>query len=537
MAKWYRPVDRDQAFLLPPSMKQWLPEDHLVWFVIEAVGQLDTAAFHGRARRGGVGRRGYDPVMLITLLIYAMAHGVRSSRQIERLGHTDVAFRIICAGDVPDHSVLARFRQHHEAALADLLTESLILAARLGMLRLGVIAFDGTKIAANAARDANRDEKGLRRIAEQHLAQATAADAAEDTEFGADRGDELPPKLRDRTGRHRRIRQALDEIKQQATAAAAREQAARHAGENYQQRIADPGTPVRGTPPKHADPVAAAYARWQRERERAQRRIDDWQQRATQTCAAGRRPKGREPIPADQHCRVRVTKTAYDKAKEQAQAANTISPPTGTEARTPRVNLTDPESRLMKTRNGFLQGFNCQTALSEDQLILHAQATQDANDVGQFEPICIAVTATAAHLAEDTGRDDLTIGVMIGDAGYNSEHNLTLPGPDRLIAGTTSRQHHQQATTNPTTGTAPQHATARQHMDHRLRTPEGHNLYKRRSPQVEAPNAWLKDRRGLHRFLRRGLTAANSELRLAATVTNLLRLRTLGITTNQLATG
>ena len=119
MAKDYRPVDRDQAFLLPPSMSDWLAEDHLVWFVIEAVRQLDTTALHSRARLGRAGRRGYDPDMLLTLWIYAMAHGQRSSRQIERLCATDVAFRVICAGDVPDHTVLAVFRKVHEAALAD----------------------------------------------------------------------------------------------------------------------------------------------------------------------------------------------------------------------------------------------------------------------------------------------------------------------------------------------------------------------------------------------------------------------------------
>ncbi|SDU75555.1 transposase [Jiangella alkaliphila] len=139
MAKGYRPVDRDQAFLLPPSMTDWLPGDHLVWFVIAAVKRMDTTAFHARARLGSVGRRGFDPDMLLTLFIYAMAHGVSSSRQIERLCGTDVAFRIICASDVPDHTVLARFRRDHGQALEDLLTASLLLATELGMVRLGTV--------------------------------------------------------------------------------------------------------------------------------------------------------------------------------------------------------------------------------------------------------------------------------------------------------------------------------------------------------------------------------------------------------------
>jgi transposase len=536
VAKRYRPVDREQAFLLPPSMTDWLPEDHLVWFIIDAVGQLDTTAFHTRARLGGVGRRGYDPDMLLTLLVYAMAHAVRSSRQVERLCHTDVAFRIICAGDVPDHTVLARFRQDHEAALADLLTATLLLAARLGMVRLGVVAFDGTKIAGNAARDANRGEQGLRRLAEQYLADTAAADHAEDTLFGPDeRGDELPPKLRDRSGRERRIRQALDEAEQAGAARQARRDAVEQAGADYEQRLADPDLSVFGPAPKAADPVAAALARWQRARARAQQRVDAWQQRAARTRDAGNQPKGRRPVPADQHCRVKAAKAVYDHIAATAASATTdlvtstgpaatTGPGTGREL---RVNLTDPDSRLLKTRNGWIQGYNCQTAVSTDQFFLHAQATQDTNDVQQYEPTTTAITETAAGLAGRTGRTDLTIGVMIGDAGYDSIHNLTCDGPDRLIAGTTSRRLAEHAAADPATGEAPEHSSVRQAMDHRLRTPEGRTLYKRRSPLVEAPNGWLKDRRGLRQFLRRGLTPANSELRFAAAVTNLLRIHTL----------
>lgn len=506
-------------------MTDWLPDDHLVWFVIDAVTELDTTAFHARARLGGAGRRGYDPEMLLTLLVYAMAHGVRSSRQIERLCHTDVAFRIICASDVPDHTVLARFRQDHENALADLLTATLLLAARLGMVRLGVVAFDGTKIAGNAARDANRSAQGLRRLAEQHLADTAATDTAEDALFGEDeRGDELPPKLRDRSGRAARIRQALAQAEQATTAERARQAAAERAGADYERRVADPDASAFGTPPKTADRVAAARARWQRERTRVQRRVDAWEQKA----AAGNRPPGPRPIPADQHCRVRAAKAAYDTTTTTTAATTTATTATTpVPAREPRVNLTDPDSRLLKTRNGWIQGYNCQTAVSTDQLILHAQATQDANDVQQFQPTTTAVTGIAHYLTANTGRTDLSIGVMIGDAGYDSIDNLTCHGPDRLIPGTTSRQLTEHTTTNPATGQPPEHNSVRQAMDHRLRTPEGRDLYKRRSPLVEAPNGWLKDRRGLRQFLRRGLTAANSELRFAAAVTNLLRIHTL----------
>jgi hypothetical protein len=184
-----------------------------------------------------------------------------------------------------------------------------------------------------------------------------------------------------------------------------------------------------------------------------------------------------------------------------------------------------------------VQGYNCQTATSEDQFFLHAQATQHANDIHQFEPTATAVTSTAARLADHTGRGDLAVGTLVADAGYDSTDNLTAPGPDRLIANTKRHTIARRATASPATGDPPAQATARQQMDHRLRTPEGQQLYQRRAPLVEAPNAWLKDGRGLRQFTRRGLAAVQSELRFGCAVTNLLRLRTLGITTTQLATG
>jgi transposase len=557
VAKDYRPVDRDQAFLLPPSMLDWLPDEHLVWFVIEAVGQLDTAALHARARLGGVGRRGYDPDMLLTLWIYAMAHGVRSSRQIERLCATDVAFRIICASDVPDHTVLATFRKVHEDALADLLTASLHLCAQLGMVRFGTVALDGVKIAANAAKDANRTEDGLRRLAKAHLAAAEATDAAEDALFGeANRGDELPERVRDRTHRGRRIRQALDVIRARTAAEQAAAGAEQAVAEAYTQALTDPDhhrAPT-GRPPKGTDPAVAAYARWQRERARAQANVDAWHAKAAQAAQRGHRMPGAIPAPVDQQRRVRKTYAAYQRHLTPQPGTDLVPAQPGTDLvptqpgtdlaaadrdgkRPPKANLTDPDSRLLKTRNGYIQGYNCMDAASEDQFIIYADATQDPNDVAQFQPIMHGIVALAADLAAHADPDDrhrYTIGTLLADAGFDSDANLAAPGPDRLIAQTNSRTLHIQTTTAPATGDPPPNTTRRQRMNHRLHTTEGHQRYQRRSPQIEAPHGWTKDRRGLRQFARRGLTAARSEFRLAATVTNLLRLRTLGITRHHL---
>lgn len=545
MARTYRPVDREQEFLLPPSMVDWLPEEHLVWFVIEAVNRLDTAVFHRLARLGGVGRRGYDPDMLLTLFVYAMAHGECSSRRIERLCHTDVAFRIVCAQDVPDHTVLARFRKNHEAALTDLLAESLVLAAELGMVSLGVVAFDGTKIAANASRDANRGEAHLRKLAEGFLDTLADTDEAEDALFGEDnRGDELPEPVRDRTGRGERIGRALEQVnaRREAATRAEREQAERV---RACERAVAEGTKGRGRYPQGADRVAMAKVRWQRERAQAQDRYQSWQ-RARERGEPRR--GGRAPAAPDEHTRVRKAWAAYQAEAETAaaskgtshagpDAADAADATGGGSDQRFTANLTDPDSRLLKTRNGWIQGYNCQTATSDDEFIVSARATTDANDVEQFIPTMNDLTATAQALADRTCRDDLTVGTMIGDAGYDSEDNLAAEGPDRLIADGKRHAIDQRAATEPATGDPPEHASPREKMNHRLRTPEGHALYKRRAPMVEAPNAWLKDGRGLRRFSRRGLTAAQAELSLASAVTNLLKIATKGITATQLRAG
>jgi len=163
MARSYRPVVRDQEFLLPPNMADWLPEDHLVWFVLDIVDRLDTRVFHAGRRIGGVGRQGYDPDMLLALLIYAYAVGERSSRRIERLCVDHVAFRVLCGQDGPDHSTIARFRAEHHEGFADLFAQVLRLCAAAGMVKVGIVSIDGTKIAANASKSANRSTTGSAR--------------------------------------------------------------------------------------------------------------------------------------------------------------------------------------------------------------------------------------------------------------------------------------------------------------------------------------------------------------------------------------
>jgi transposase len=231
MAKRYRPVDRDQPFLFPPDMREWLPAGHPVWLVITAVADhLDTSAFHAARKTGGAGTAGYDPDMLATVLVWAYAHRITSSREIERLCGTDVAFRVICAGNLPDHVTFARFRSDFPGAVGEFFTQVLVLCARLGMGRLGTVALDGMKIAASASKAANRTEEGLRKLAAGAVAAHAAADAAEDALFGAGvRGDEVPPEAWNPRSRDERIRAALAGLEAERQAAE-QEQAAKGGG-------------------------------------------------------------------------------------------------------------------------------------------------------------------------------------------------------------------------------------------------------------------------------------------------------------------
>ena len=482
-------------------MREWLPVDHLVWFVLDTVAGLDLAPFRGRRRLGGAGRAGYDPAMLLGVLIYGYAVGQRSSRQIERLCHTDVAFRIACAQDTPDHSTIARFRAEHETALSGLFTQVLLVCARAGMGRVGTIALDGTKIAANAALSANRSQSRLRRIAADILAEAAAVDAAEDEQFGDRRGDELPPGLADPTGRAARIKQMLDDI--------AAEREAESAGSEQTRRAADRVERARDTLARTRAVVT------ERNAERAR-----WEQLIQ---ADGRRGLPGRMVPVEEHYDVR--QAAARLARAEANLTRARQSTASRTAREATRNLTDPDSRIMPTRHGWVQGYNCQLVVSADYLILAADLHHDTGDYRSWSPMIDQASHAARAIRRATGRRS-RIGTVLADAGYASTTNLTTPGPDRLIALGTRHQQHTDARTHPAHDDPPPHATAWQRMHHRLRTPAGAARYRRRAALVEPVHAHLKDRRGLRHFTRRGLTAARSEYRFAAAVTNLLRLHT-----------
>jgi transposase len=530
MALEYRPVDRDQQFLLPADMRDWLQPGHLVWTVLDIVAAVDTSAFHSKSRRGSVGRAGYDPDMLLGLLLYGYAVGVRSTRQIERLCATDVAFRIACAQDAPDHSTLARFRSENEAAFVDLFAQVLTLAARAGLGQFGTIAIDGTKIPGNASLDANRGRAWLAAEAARIVAEADAVDAAEDA-AEADRGavGGPPAGWSDPATRQARLAELVSELDQIATHTV-KARASQEAKERWDADV-EAGVLRVGKKPKGTDQVRTGQLRLDRARARAQATLERWEQRAQ---ATGRRPPGRQPVPVEANywvldARRRLTEAEQTAAQTTAATTGPGAPSARPNAPTPgpRVNLTDPQSRIQKTRRGWIQGYNAQLAVTADQVIIACQVGQNQADAGAFLPMMTAATAAAGRLAQATDRDT-TIGTVLADAGYASDTNLTTPGPDRLIALGKARRTYATAKTAPTSGPPDPTASPRNQMAHRLATPEGTALYKRRAATVEPGIGNLK--KLLPRFSRRGLTAATAELHLAAAAFNLLKIHRHALT-------
>jgi len=229
MAYNFRRGDRDQPFLLPPDLRDWLPAGHLAWFVLDVVDQLDLEPFLAAYRADGHGHPAYDPTMLLGVLLYGYAIGVRSSRQLERRCTEDIAFRVLDGNQAPDHVTIARFRVRHQQALAGFLIESLKLCAAAGLVRLGVVALDGTKVAANAANTASHTHEKIEAQVAEILRQAAEADQHEDLQHGQARGNELPAALASKAGRLARLRQAMALLEAEAAERQRR----------YEQRVAE----------------------------------------------------------------------------------------------------------------------------------------------------------------------------------------------------------------------------------------------------------------------------------------------------------
>ena len=446
MAYNFKPCERDQPYLLPPSLRDWLPEGHLAWFVLDAVEQMDLKALYGAYRTDGWGRASYEPRMMVTLLLYAYSVGERSGRRIERLCQQDVAFRVITASGMPDHTTVSRFRQEHEEVLERLFGEVLRLCQAAGLVKVGVVALDGTKVKANAALEANRTHDSIESEVKRMLAEAKAKDLEEDALYGkGNRGDELPEELRSRKSRLARLKECKERLEREAAGKAAAQE-------------------------------------------------EKIQKRQAEEAETGRKKRGRKPRAAD------------------------ASP-----AEEAKANVTDPESRIMKTRQGYVQGYNAQAVTTKEQIIVAAEVTQEANDVKQLLPM---LGKAQQELAQAGVAEP--IGSALADAGYWSERNVMgadEEGPELWIATTKDwKQRKAMREAPPPRGRLPGNLSQRDRMERKLLTKRGRALYRLRGQTVEPVFGQIKDARGCGRFLRRGLGAANSEWRLICATHNLLKL-------------
>jgi transposase len=461
MAQNFIACDREQELLLPPSLREWLPEGHLAWFVLDAVAEMDLAAFYASYRDDGWGRAAHDPAMMVALFVYSYAIGVRSSRAIERRCQDDVAFRVVTANHAPDHATIARFRVRHEAAIAGLFGEVLALCARSGLVRVGVVAVDGTKIAAAATHHATRSYE---QIAQEVLEEAARIDAAEDELFGEERGDELPEGLRTSGDR----RQVLREAKQALEA----ERAAQ----------------AKQVPRDRAERLVECRRRLRQ----------DWEL---------------ERHVVTEHAAWHAAGIASDGSRRMVGARHNIKPYPLTSEPAGKINVTDPDSRNLKTTRGWVQGYNAQAVVAEGQIVLAAEISIESLDTANLQPM----VKTAVGELEAAGVTE-TPGVVLADAGYwknDAIATLNGEGIPTLVAPDADRRKEPR----------PGRRGGQYDFARRVLTSDwGKELYLKRQGIVEPVFGQVKSNRGADRFLRRGRSAVRSEWRLLTATHNLLKL-------------
>jgi transposase len=492
--------DRGQSMLLPPDLMDWVPDDHVVWSILGAVEQMDLSDFYGVYRENGQGQAAYEPSMVVALLLYAYARGNRSSRGIERECREDVVYKVITAMRVPDHSTIAEFRRRHERALAELFTSVLALCREAGLVEVGVISIDGTKIRANASRGANRTYE---KLVADILKEAEETDRWEDGLFGADRGDELPEHLRTEEGR----RQAFK---------AAKERLAQKTGRSQQPEVAE-----FELDPERFNPRGGGRRAWHRE---GRKELGRQREQDAKPIARSRPERLLETLHRfEENHRVEIqANTAYE-AWRAARAAGGVSgqklgmpPKPFTPSTVPEgvINKTDHDSRMMRTEGQpTVQGYNAQAAVTRGQIIVAAEIAVESPDFGHLEPV---VNATLRELAAAgvTERPE----TVLADAGYWHKEQLENIVSDGI-----------QALVPPDGGLRKDIRPGwdkglYSFMRRVLASDAGHALYKHRKATVEPVFAQIKFNRKINRFQRRGRAAALSEWRLVAATHNLMKL-------------
>jgi len=426
MAKTYRSYCPDQMLLLPPSLRDWLPENHLSYFVSDVVDNLDLDEIESFYEEEDRGQPPYHPRMMTKVLVYAYCVGVFSSRKIQKRLIEDVAFRVLAAGNQPDFRTISDFRKIHHKALEGLFQQVLRLAMKAGAIKLGRVALDGSKVKANASKHKamsygrmKEEERALKDAVRKLLAQAKAADDEEDARYGNGKsGDELPEELSRRETRLQRIREAKRALEQKA-------------------------------------------------REEAR---EDGKDNAEET-----------------------------KPKDKAQ-----------------YNFSDPESRIMKGGDGFVQAFNAQVAVeSVSQLIVGQSVTQEANDKEQVAPMVTTIEQQAGQKPKE----------LLADSGYCSEQNLEYLEQSRIDGYVaTDRQKHGEQRVTCKRGLLPHGSTRVDRMKRKLQTKAGANIYAARKSIVEPVFGQIKHARGFRQFLMRGIEKVRAEWALVCATHNILKM-------------
>ena len=432
----FRPYLPEQALLLPPSLTDWLPQGHLAYFVLDTIEALDLAGFYERYEGDGRRNQPYEPRMMLKVLVYAYATGTFSSRKIARKLEEDVAYRVLGAENFPAHRTIAEFRLKHLKEFEDLFMQVVRIAREVGLVKLGTIAIDGTKIKANASKHKAmshghmlKEEQRLRDEIRDLTKRASEQDLDEDGLYGAEfRGDEIPAELSRRNERLSKIKAARERLE------------ARQAEEDRN---------------------------------------------------AGRRPGDDEDGPEGK--RGPDFKRKFGEVPDKKQE-----------------NFTDPESRIMKTSNGFEQCYNAQAAIDDESLLIVAvEVTNNAGDVGRLVPMLDAVEATVGEQPQR----------VLADAGYRSEANLIALEARGIDGYVALGREGKKVTAGVGAG---QEATVR--MKSKLATKQGTAHYRRRKYLAEPPFGWIKSCLGFRQFRLRGIAKVGSEWMLMSLATNLRRM-------------
>jgi transposase len=493
--------DREQAFLMPPSLRDWLPEDHLAWFVIDTVSRLDLKPFYSAYRADGHGRAAYEPSMMVSLVLFAYSTSERSARGIERRCRQDIAYRVITGNQTPDHATIARFIRRHQESLNELFGGVLRLCAKAGLVDSGVVAVDGTKLTASASSDSNVDYD---RIAKEIIEQAIAIDEAEDEQYGDARGDELPPELQSAAGRRAWLEREL-----------AREHA--EAGED---QVTEPaGEPLDGFDVERIVARTQGREGWLREARR-QLEAQRWQNPAPVPRSRAERLRLAMQWLEDDLAAERRGNTAYEAFREHRRRhdgrrlGGPPKPYTPPEIPAGEVNVTDPDSRRMKGNRRYIQGYNAQAVVNEQQIVLAAEITTNPADWSQLRPMI----ETALGELHQVGVTDKPT-VVVADAQYWNEQHI-----DAVVA-----EHGIPVLIPPDSGKRkgerPGWTGGRYSFMRRvLATDLGKQLYGKRQLSIEPVFGHTKHNRKIYRFNYRGRSLVRTEWRLAMLTHNLTKL-------------